>query len=430
MTSSKVVAVVTLVVLAVGLAVTLAVATPLRDGSVSAKAARAAVRSDFTEAQRDHARQFHRRIDPWSYGVFAVGLLVTVLLGLTPLGATLVELVAKPLGGGWAWQAVLGGWTVGLIGQLATLPLSARAETISRHYGLSTQSWGGWWLDLAKSWLIGAVLSAAILLGFYAMVRAAPRWWWAPVAAGAAALVFALSFAYPLWVEPLFNKFTPMAASPLRTELLTLAKQDGVPVRDVLVADASRRTSALNAYVSGFGATRRIVVYDTLLHTAPDSEVTLVVAHELGHAKRNDVLFGTTVAALGAAAAACAAYLLFGWAPLLRRAGVSELGDARSVALVFAVVALGALLALPLQNAVSRRIEARADLHSLRLTHDPSGFVDMQRRLALTNLSNPSPNPLAQWMFGSHPSTGERLAFARKFARERHLEVAQDNGGR
>lgn len=414
--TSRIVAAIAFCVLAAALGLTTWLATPWHT-TVRASDAAAATRRDFTPQERERSGRFHRELRPWSYGSLAIGLIASLILGLTPAGAWLVELVARPLGGGWGWRASLGGLLLGLLGQLLTLPFSARVEVLSRRYGLSTRSWGGWWLDLAKAWLIAAVLTAAILLGFYALVRATPRWWWSWTALGGAALVFALSFAYPIVIEPIFNRFTPMGHTALRHDLMAMAANDGVPVREVLVADASKRTTALNAYVSGFGASRRIVVYDTLLKSAPPEEVKLVVAHELGHAKRNDVLVGTALAALGAAAASCLAYLVFSWRPLLRLAGVDELADPRSVGLLLAVVALAAFLTLPLQNAVSRRIEARADQHSLHLTHDPDGFVRMQRRLALSNLSDLAPNPIAQFWFGSHPTTSERLAMAREFAR-------------
>src|SRR6185436_17134428 len=143
---------------------------------------------------------------------------------------------------------------------------------------------------------------------------------------------------------PIFNKFTPMPEGELRTSLMALAERDGVPVRDVLVADASRRTTALNAYVSGLGPTRRIVVYDTLLREAPPAEVESVVAHELGHAKDGDVLTGTLVGALGAAAAVVALYLLGSWAGLLRRAGIESLTQPRSVGLLLALAAVAGLV--------------------------------------------------------------------------------------
>jgi STE24 endopeptidase len=221
-------------------------------------------------------------------------------------------------------------------------------------------------------------------------------------------------------VEPVFNKFTPMADGPLRTELMELAARDGVPVRDVLVADASRRTTALNAYVSGIGPTRRIVVYDTLLREAPQDETVGVVAHELGHAKRNDVVIGTVIGALGAAALVVGLYLLGGWGWLLRRAGVDSIAEPKAIGLLLAVATVAGLLAGPAQAFVSRLIEARADEHALELTGDPAGFEQMQQRLSLVNLSDPDPPAWEQDLFGSHPTTVERVAAARAYARTHH----------
>jgi STE24 endopeptidase len=236
-------------------------------------------------------------------------------------------------------------------------------------------------------------------------------------AAAGAAFVFTFSFIYPVVLEPVFNKFTPMPAGPLRESLLELAKDDGVPVRDVLVADASRRTTALNAYVSGFAGTRRIVVYDTLVDTAPPEEVRLVVAHELGHAKRQDVLVGTALGALAVAAAMPTLWLALRSPGLLRRAGADSAGDPRGVALVLLLVTALATVTGPVSSLVSRRIEARADVHSLDLSRDPQSFVAAERRLALTHLSDLDPPTLIYGLFYTHPTTPERIALARTWAR-------------
>ncbi len=256
-----------------------------------------------------------------------------------------------------------------------------------------------------------------MLVVLYGAMRTAPALWWAIAASLVAGLVVVGSFLYPLLIEPAFNRFTPMPASALRTDLLALAERDSVPVQDVLVADASRRTTALNAYVSGFGSTRRIVVYDTLLESETDAVVRSVVAHELSHARSQDVLVGTALGALGAAAAVIAGYLLAGWAPLLRRAGVSSLADPRSLALVLFLVAAAGLMLAPVQSLISRQLESRADVHALDLTNDPATFVDMQRRLGVRNITDLDPNPVYYWLFFSHPSTVERIASARDWAR-------------
>jgi STE24 endopeptidase len=198
---------------------------------------------------------------------------------------------------------------------------------------------------------------------------------------------------------------------------MTMAAQDGVPVRDVLVADASRRTRAVNAYVSGFGPTRRIVVYDTLLTEATPGEVVSVVAHELGHAKENDVFIGTLLGALGTGAGVVVLYLLGFWTGLLRVAGVDSIAEPRAIGLLLAVATLAGLAGGPAQAFVSRRIEARADAHALELTGDPATFEAMQQRLGGVNLSDPDPPAWEQTLTASHPSTVERMAAARAYAR-------------
>ncbi len=362
-------------------------------------------------------RAFHTALRPGSYAAMAVSLVVALVLGLTPLGARLVTWCGRPFGGHWVAQAVLGGLVVVFLSSLVTLPLSARQQVVMRRYGLSTQGWGGWTVDVLKGYAVSAVLGGLALLGFYAVTRYVPRWWWAWGAAGAAALVVLLSFVFPVLVEPIFNRFTPMPDGPLRTDLIAMAARDGVPVRDVLVADASRRTRAVNAYVSGFGATRRIVVYDTLLEQASPAEVESVVAHELGHAKRGDVVTGTLLGALGAAAAVIMVYLLGSWSGLLRRAGIDAIGEPRGIALLLALVALAGLVAGPAQNLISRRVEARADAHALALTGDPATFEAMQARLSTVNLADPDPPRWEQVLFGNHPTTVERMAAARAYAR-------------
>ncbi|MBN1174606.1 MAG: M48 family metallopeptidase [Micromonosporaceae bacterium] len=362
-------------------------------------------------------REFRAALRPGSYAAMAAGLLVAVLLGLTPLGARIVDVVSRPFGGHWLAGALLGGLAIVFIGELITLPISAWQHTIMRDYGLSTQHWGAWTVDVLKGYAVGAVVGAVALGGFFAIARLAPRWWWAPAAGCAAVLVMLMSFVYPVLVEPVFNRFTPMEQGQLRDELISLAERDGVPVRDVLVADASRRTRAVNAYVSGIGPTRRIVVYDTLLAEASPAEVASVIAHELGHAKRQDVVTGTVLGALGVAAAVIALYLIGSWGWLLRRAGVDSIAQPRAVALIVAVVAILGLLSTPVQSVVSRRMEGRADLHALALTGDPATFQTMEAKLATVNLGDPDPPWLEHVLFGSHPTTVERMAYAIAWAR-------------
>jgi STE24 endopeptidase len=304
-----------------------------------------------------------------------------------------------------------------VLGRLVTLPLSAYAEMVRHRYGLSTRSWWLWLRDVSVSTAISAALTALVLLAFVWLVRRAPRTWWIWSAVAAAGLVVVGSFLYPVVIEPAFNRFQPLAASQLRTDLLALAEENGTPVQDVLVSDASRRTTALNAYVSGFGSTRRIVVYDTVLDQLPDAEIESIVAHELGHVANKDVLTGTLMGALGAGAGVAALGWLLTSPRLLRRVGAQAPGDPRVIPLLLFLLAIGGLLSAPVQNAVSRHIEARADVHALDLTQDPEGFAAMQRNLAVTNLSDPDPPAGWQWFFGSHPTVAQRVAMAQDWVR-------------
>ncbi|HWS36799.1 MAG TPA: M48 family metallopeptidase [Actinoplanes sp.] len=404
------------VVLLVALAVVAFVTVP-RHRAPAPRADQLAALQTMPAGKVDRGRAFHAELRPGRYAGLVLGLVVALLLGLTPLGSRLVELAGRPFGDHWLARAVLGGLLIVVLTELLTLPLAAWRHTVVARYGLSTQTWGGWSVDLLKSLAVGAVLGGLVLAGFFTVTHVAPRWWWAFGAAGAAGLVVLLSFVLPVLVEPVFNRFTPMADGPLRTELLELAARDGVPVRDVLVADASRRTRAVNAYVSGLGPTRRIVVYDTLLTEATPDEVVSVAAHELGHAKDGDVFTATVLGALGAALAVVFLYLLGSWRWLLDLAGVDSIAEPRAIGLLLAVTTVAGLVTGPAQAWVSRRVEARADTHALALTGDPQTFEAMQRRLGTVNLSDPDPPAWEHTMFASHPSTVQRMAAARAWAR-------------
>ena len=364
---------------------------------------------DFTAAQIAKGEAFDAATSLPSYLSLALTLISAGVLVATPFGAKVLAWLRGP----WWLRVILGTVVITAIIEALRWPLGVWFETILREYGLSTQDWAGWTADRLKSLGVETFLLCLMLVVLVALARKVRRWW-IPAAAGAFAFTVAASFAYPVIFEPLFNDFTPMPQGTLRTNLLDMAARDGVPVEDVLVADASRRTTALNAYVSGFGATRRIVVYDTLLQ-APQKEVELVVAHELGHAKYDDVLHGTLIGALGSAFGAILLYVIFD--PLRRRTKVISITDPRAVGALMGLMTIGGFLLGPATNLISRHIEARADVHALDLTRDPATFIAMQKRLATTNISDLTPNAVEYVLYASHPSSPERIAMARAWAR-------------
>lgn len=355
---------------------------------------------DFTSAEILRQEQFRHELLPWSTTSWVLSLLVPLVIGFSPLGRRLYDVLRLRR---WYFAVPVLVLLLGLIASVVTLPTDIMAERVTRKYGLSTEAWDLWLRDRVVNWLLAAIALVAVGLGLIGLAKRWKTWWWVPSAIAGAVLVLGVSFAYPVLVEPRFNEFTSMAPGPQRDEFMQLAREDGVPVKDVLVADASKRTTTLNAYVSGFGSTRRLVVYDTLLKDAPPAQVELVVAHELGHAVEGDVLHGTLIGALGAAFAVVLLKLLLG----------ARMADPRRTAALLALIATGTLLASPVQNLVSRKIEARADYHSLQLTKDPTDFIEMQHQLSVTNLSGLEPSRWRYWLFASHPTPPERIAMGR-----------------
>jgi STE24 endopeptidase len=364
----------------------------------------------FTSAQIERAERVGtwRRALGWTS--YALSFAVLAAIAFSSRGSRLVR---RLVGGRRWWLAVPSvALVVLLVERLVTLPFSVASHAVELDYGTTRQGYGAWLVDVAKSLGVSWVTTSLLLLVLVGLARRWPRRWFLGAGAAALVLTFAGSFLYPVLVEPVFNRFTPMADGPFKQSVLALADQEGVTVDDVLVADASRRTTTLNAYVSGFGGTRRVVVYDNLLRDLTPAEARVVIAHELGHAKHDDVLLGTTLGSVGAVGGVALLALLLDSRRLRRAARLDAPADGPAdgtvVPLVLVLVALGAFLVSPVQNTVSRAIEARADRTSLEATGEADTFVRMQRQLALTSRADPTPPAWSQLWWGSHPTVLQR----------------------
>jgi STE24 endopeptidase len=361
--------------------------------------------SVFTAEQVRRAEEFSSGARALSWASLAVSVAVTCWFAFSARGRRLTERLPGP----WWFRVLLAVALVQLAVRVVTLPFAVLLRRRLLEYGLTEQSWAGFASDQVRGQAVGIVTLA---LGLVVLVGCARRWprAWPAVAAGLlAVLVLLASFVYPVVVEPLFNSFEPLPDGSLRTQILRLADREGVRVDDVLVADASRRTTTLNAYVSGFGGTRRVVVYDNLVESLPEDEALSVVAHELAHARHNDVVTGSLLGAAGAVLGVGLLALLLGTGRLGRR----SMAEPAVVPLVLALLAIGSLLASPVQNTISRQIETRADVDALRAAPNPEAFAAMQRQLALRSLADPTPPAWSQFWFGSHPTTLTRIAIAR-----------------
>jgi STE24 endopeptidase len=292
---------------------------------------------------------------------------------------------------------------------LPTLPLRAISRRRAMAVGLDTQSWRAWGEDLAKASVIQTVFAAGGGAAVIAGTRRFPRRWWAPIGAGAVAFGAGLAALAPVVLDPIFNAFTALPEGEARSDVLALAHEAGVSVGAVFSVDASRRTTAANAYVTGLGPTKRVVLFDTLLDRYSRDEIRLVVAHELAHVRHRDVRRGLAFAAIVAPASALAVQRLT-W----------ELSPERGTPATLPTLALAAMLVTApiglIGNRLSRAMERRADHFALELAGAPEAFVSFERTIALQNVADLDPPRWVARLLATHPPTAERIGAAVAYA--------------
>ena len=365
-------------------------------------------RDYFSNEEIDRARAYQRPQRALGLAASALdGAALAVLVLRPPRGVkrALERAGAKPLAGA---AAVGAGLSLGF-GALG-LPLAAVRHRRAVKAGISVQTWPAWLNDVAKASAIGATLNAGGLAGAMGLLRRFPKSWWAPAAAGGTALSSVFILLSPVLLDPVFNKFEPLPEGDLRSEVLELAERAGVKVGEVYRVDASKRTTAANAYVTGLGRTKRVVLFDTLLNDFPPGEVRSVVAHELSHVRHRDVQRGLAWLVLAAPAAMHLVQRLTEW--------VTDGEEATPATLPALVLSLGVVsfaggLA---SNVLSRRVEQRADAFALNLTEDPQSFIELEKRLAIKALADPQPPRLLQKLFGTHPDAVQRIGYAVTYA--------------
>jgi STE24 endopeptidase len=290
------------------------------------------------------------------------------------------------------------------------LPLRAISRRRATKVGLVTQSWRGWVVDLAKATAIEAVFAGAGGAIAFAAIRRYPRGWWALGAGGSVVVGSLFAGLAPVVLDPIFNDYTPLEEGELRSDVLELADAAGIRVREVYSVDASRRTTAANAYVTGLGPTKRVVLFDTLLDRYTREEVRVVVAHELAHVRNRDVPRGIAYAAIVAPGAALAVQRV-SWSLSSRREPPASLP---------ALALAGALVSVPvglIGNRLSRAIERRADAYSLELTGSSDAFVSFEKAIALQNVADLNPPRWVTALLATHPTTAERIGAAVAYSR-------------
>ena len=339
-------------------------------------------------------------------GLLAEGAVLVLLATGRPAVArrTLERLGERPLLGGAAAAA---GLSVAVA--VITVPFGIWAHERSVDVGLSTQNIGGWLSDWGKGTAIGAVLAG--LVGTFALwlIRRFRSRWWIPGSAAVLAGAALLTWLAPVVISPLFNKFDELPPGEARSDVLELARKAGVDVGHVYEIDASKRTTAINAYVNGLGSSKRVVLYDTLINDLSQGERRAVVAHELGHVHGKDIQRGLLFVAIVTPLSLVFISLMAGG--IAGRRGTEPGTPAYLPALALAIAATSFVIGIA-GNQLSRSVEERADTFSLELTDDPKGMIELQQQLADRNLSDPDPPGLYTFLFGTHPPAVERIGAA------------------
>lgn len=361
------------------------------------------------------------------YWLILWGALVTIALNLVLLQTGVIRRLSDWAGRrrrGLAGRTLFFATAYGLLTTMLTLPYMLWTGFYREaQYGLNNQSLVHWFGDFAVASLVGAVLTPLLLIPILLLVRRTPRTWWAW---GTLVAVLGLAFTgavAPVAIDPLFNRYTPLTREPLRGELLSLARANGVPASQIFVVDASRQTKKISANVAGLGGTARVALNDNLLATRDDDMIRAVTGHEMGH-----YLLGHTWRLLsGFALIALAGFLLVQWSvpALLRRYGarwgVGALWEPGVIAVASIVLAPFGMLATPLSNTLIRTTEAQADIFGLNASRAPDGFA--RAALVLSQYRKLEPTALEEAVFYDHPSGRSRIAAAMRWKAE-HLGQA------
>jgi Zn-dependent protease with chaperone function len=287
---------------------------------------------------------------------------------------------------------------------------------LEHRYGLSTEGFGPWFLDLLKDLAVSLVFLGVVPLVrlAYVPIRRFPRRWWLVLGLGALPVILAGTFIQPLVVDPLFNRFTPLENKRLEARILEVADRAGIPARHVFQVDRSRQTRKFNAYVSGFGPSQRIVLWDTVLRGMTSDEIVFVVGHEAAHYRLRHmwwvILFFTGLSFVFFRLSA--GFVRWSMARWGGRWGFTELHDIASLPLFVVALTLFSFLAQPGVNAFSRRLERDADTFGLELTRTNDAAASAFMKLGSQNRADPEPAPFVEFFQYSHPPLLERMRYA------------------
>jgi Zn-dependent protease with chaperone function len=352
---------------------------------------------------------------------FVLGIFVLLLLLYFRLAPRLRDLAERVSAKRFV-QALIFTPLFVLILSLFQLPADACIHRVSTQYGLSIQSWSSWFTDWTKEQLITIVGATFLVWLLYAIVRKSPRRWWVYFWLASLPIGLSLVFIQPLVLDPMFHKFEPLAQrDPELAQVLSQMVQragEDIPVDRMFWMDASEKTTTLNAYVAGVGASKRIVVWDTSIKKLTTPQIVFVAGHEMGHYVLHHVVKGLLIGAIGLLLLFYVGYRASRWLISMNaeRWSIRGLDDYASLPMLILVLYVTVFVATPVASAISRHYEHQADQYALEVTHGllpDSDQVCAQafQALGYVGLSDPDPNPLNVFLFYDHPTISERVKF-------------------
>ncbi len=340
---------------------------------------------------------------------FLIGLAVAWLYLGTGLSARVRDLAELFTPWKWLHTAIYSVLYI-LLTTVVLLPWNAYESYYREHqYGMSNQDMSAWLGDQLKELAIALVLGTIALVAIYAVLRRAPRTWWLW---GALVLIgfsmFAVAIA-PIYLEPVFNHFKPLAESPLKHDILSMARANGIPATDVYEFDASKQTKRMSAHVSGLLGTTQISMNDNLMTRGSREEILAVLGHEMGHYVMHHVYKGMVF--IGIIIVGGFAFVRWSFARLQagRGAGwgIRDVTDVAGLPLLVALLSVYTFVLTPVQNTLTRTMEAEADNYGINTSRQPDGFA--QAALHLSEYRKMVPGPIEEWVFYDHPSGWHRI---------------------
>jgi len=298
----------------------------------------------------------------------------------------------------------------GIIGAIADLPFDYyHIFVIEEKYGFNTRTLKTWLSDLLKSILITVIIGTALLCLLLIMVKYAGRGWWIWAWLIFFSFQILMAVIYPTVIAPIFNKFTPLEQDQLSEKIERLAESEGFTLKGVFRMDATKRSRHTNAYLSGLGKSKRIVLFDTLMDAHEDDEILAVLAHEMGHLKRNHIKKQLFVMGFSAIVLFYLASVMITWETMYRAFGFSAMPAYAGLFLVAVLWEPVGFFLSPIAMALSRRFEREADRHSFKVMKVAEPLILALKKMARDNLSNLRPHPIYVWFNYSHPPLLERI---------------------